>query len=146
MATPITSGVIALWLQAKPDLTPEDIFGVIERTSHQPEPDFSGTDKNVFYGWGEIDAYAGLLDILGLATSVPGLSQHQPKGVTFRMNGNQLFIDGAADGTPVRIYTTDGRLVASVRIAGGSVSLPAGSPAGVYAVQIGTLGSTLIRK
>ena len=27
-----------------------------------------------------------------------------------------------------------------------SVSLPAGSPAGVYAVQIGTLGSTLIRK
>ena len=146
MATPITSGVIALWLQAKPDLTPEDIHGVIERTSHQPEPDFSGTDKNVFYGWGEIDAYAGLLDILGLATSVPGLSQHQPKGVTFRMNGNQLFIDGAADGTPVRIYTTDGRLVASVRIAGGSVSLPAGSPAGVYAVQIGTLGSTLIRK
>ena len=31
-------------------------------------------------------------------------------------------------------------------LAGGSVSLPAGSPAGVYAVQIGTLGSTLIRK
>lgn len=146
MATPIAAGVIALWLQAKPDLTPEDILGVIERTSHQPEPDFSGEDKNVFYGWGEIDAYAGLLDIFGLPTSIPGLSQHQPKGVTFRMTDGRLFIDGAADGTPIRIYTTDGRLVAAVPIAGGSVTLPAASPAGVYAVQIGTLGSTLIRK
>lgn len=146
MATPITAGVIALWLQAKPDLTPEDIHGVIERTSHQPEPDFSGTDKNIFYGWGEIDAYAGLLDILGLPTSIPGLSQHQPQGVTFRMTDGRLFIDGAADGTPVHIYTTDGRLVTATRLAGGSITLPAGSPAGVYAVQVGTLGSTLIRK
>ncbi len=146
MATPITAGVIALWLQAKPDLTPEDIHGVIERTSHQPEPDFSGTDKNIFYGWGEIEAYAGLLDILGLPTSIPGLSQHQPQGVTFRMTDGRLFIDGAADGTPVHIYTTDGRLVTATRLAGGSITLPAGSPAGVYAVQVGTLGSTLIRK
>ena len=145
MSAPITVGVIALWLQAKPDLTPEDIKGIIERTSHQPEPEFSGTDKNNYYGWGEIDAYAGLLDILQL-TGIPELSRHQPKGVTFRMEGGRLIIDGAEDGTPVRIYTTDGRLVASAPLAGGSVSLPASSPAGVYAVQVGTLGSTLIRK
>jgi len=49
-------------------------------------------------------------------------------------------------GTPVHIYTTDGRLVTATRLAGGSITLPAGSPAGVYAVQVGTLGSTLIRK
>lgn len=64
----------------------------------------------------------------------------------FRMNGGQLFIEGADDGTPMRIYTTDGRLVASTTLTGGCVSLPAASPAGVYAVQVGTLGSTLIRK
>ena len=54
--------------------------------------------------------------------------------------------EGADDGTPMRIYTTDGRLVASTTLTGGCVSLPAASPAGVYAVQVGTLGSTLIRK
>ena len=145
MSAPIAAGIIALWLQAKPDLTPEDVMGVIERTSHQPEPEFSGTDKNVYYGWGEIDAYAGLLDILGLGTSIPELSKHQPAGVKFRLQGRTLLIDGAEEGTPIRIYTTDGRLVASTPLAGGSISLPADSPAGVYAVQVGKLGSTLIR-
>ena len=77
MSSPVATGVIALWLQANPNLTPEDIKGVIERTSHQPEPEFSGTDKNIYYGWGEIDAYAGLLDILGL-TGIEELSKHQP--------------------------------------------------------------------
>lgn len=145
MAAPIVSGVIALWLQAKPDLTPEDVMGVIERTSHQPEPEFSGTGKNVFYGWGEIDAYAGLLDILDIVTAIPELSTHQPAGVKFRLQGHTLYIDGAEDGTPIRIYTTDGRLIISASLSGSSVSLPADSPAGVYAVQVGKLGSTLIR-
>ena len=145
MSSPIAAGIIALWLQAKPDLTPEDVMGVIERTSHQPEPEFSGTDKNVYYGWGEIDAYAGLLDILGIGTSIPELSKHQPAGMKFRLQGRTLLIDGAEEGTPIRIYTTDGKLVASTPLAGGSISLPADSPAGVYAVQVGKLGSTLIR-
>lgn len=145
MSSPITAGIVALWLQAKPDLTPEDILGVIERTSHQPEPDFSGTDKNVYYGWGEIDAYAGLLDILGLTTAIPDLSSHQPAGVTFRLQGRTLHIDGADDGTPVRIYTTDGRLIAAASLAAGTVILPATAVTGVFAVQVGKQGSTLIR-
>ena len=145
MSSPITSGIIALWLQAKPDLTPEDIKGVIERTSHQPEPEFSGTEKNVYYGWGEIDAYAGLLDILGLGTSIPELSNHQPAGVKFRLQDHTLYIDGAAESTPIHIYTTDGKLVTTAPLRGDSVKLPADSPAGVYAVQVGKLGSTLIR-
>ena len=145
MACPIASGVIALWLQAKPDLTPEDIKGVIERTSHQPEPEFSGTEKNIYYGWGEIDAYAGLLDILGIGTSIPELSKHQPAGMKFRLQGNTLYTDGAEEGTPIRIYTTDGRLITAANIAGGCVVIPESAGKGVFAVQVGKAGSTLIR-
>ena len=145
MATPIASGVVALWLQAKPDLTPEDIKGVIARTSHQPEPEFSGTEKNVYYGWGEIDAYAGLLDILGIGTSIPELSKHQPAGMKFRLQGNTLYIDGAEDGTDIRIYTTDGKLITAASIAAGAVVIPESAGKGVFAVQVGKLGSTLIR-
>ena len=146
MATPITTGVIALWLQAKPDLTPEDIMGVIQRTSHQPDPEFSGYDKNNYYGWGEIDAYEGLLDILGVGTAVPELSKHQPAGIAFRLEGHTLYIDGLeTDGQlPIVVYDLSGKPVFRGDASSGIVSLPA-LPAGVYAVQLGKKGSTLIR-
>lgn len=144
MATPMVAGIIALWLQAKPDLTPEDILGVMERTSHQPEPEFSGSEKNNYYGYGEIDAYAGLLDILGLTTSVPGLSLHQPAGITFHLEGQTLYIDGIDTETDITVYDMSGRPVVSTVTSDGKIELPT-LPQGVYAVQIGKSGSTLIR-
>lgn len=143
MATPTAAGIIALWLQAKPTLTYEEIKETIIATSNKDEY----TEATpIRFGHGKIDAYKGLLHILGIPTSIPTLSKHQPEGVTFRINGGQLFIDGAEDGTPIRIYSINGRLAVSTLLVNGSVSLPADSPAGVYAVQVGTLGSTLIRK
>lgn len=144
MATPMVAGIIALWLQAKPDLTPEEILGVLERTSHQPEPEFSGTEKNNYYGYGEIDAYAGLLDILGLSTSVPALSQHQPAGITFSLEGRTLCINGIETDTQITVYNLDGTPVLSTTNSDGIIELP-DLATGVYAVQIGKKGSTLIR-
>jgi len=131
-----------LWLEAKPDLTYEQIRVTIAATATKDE--FTEADP-IRYGHGKIDAYKGLLHVLELSTSIPTLSQHQPKGVNFRMKDGRLFIEGAENGTPIRIYTTDGRLVAFAPLSEGRVSLPVGCPAGVYAVQVGTLGSTLIR-
>ena len=142
LATPMVSGVIALWLQAKPDLTPEDILGVIARTSHQPEPEFSGYEKNIYYGYGEIDAYAGLLDILQL-TDIPELSHHQPAGLTFRVEGRTLYIDGLDGEAPVTLFDLSGRPVLQT-VTSGTLQLPY-LAAGVYAVQLSSLGSTLIR-
>lgn len=144
MSSPVATGVIALWLQANPNLTPEDIKGVIERTSHQPEPEFSGTDKNVYYGWGEIDAYAGLLDILGL-TGISEISKHQPAGLKFRLEGRTLYIDGIDSSETVTVFDLSGRPVLRTETSSdGILSLPELS-AGVYAVQVGHRGSTLIR-
>ena len=142
MAAPMVSGIIALWLQAKPDLTPEDILGVIARTSHQPEPEFSGNEKNNYYGYGEIDAYAGLLDILKL-TDIPELSHHQPAGLTFRVEGHTLYIDGLDGEAPITLFDLSGRPVLQT-VTSGTLQLP-NLAAGVYAVQLGQLGSTLIR-
>ena len=144
MSSPVATGVIALWLQANPNLTPEDIKGIIERTSHQPEPEFSGTDKNVYYGWGEIDAYAGLLDILGL-TGIREISKHQPAGLKFRLEGHTLHIDGIDSSETVTVFDLSGRPVLRTETSSdGILSLPELS-AGVYAVQVGHRGSTLIR-
>lgn len=143
MSSPIAAGVIALWLQAKPDLTPEDIKGVIQRTSHQPEPEFSGTDKNVYYGWGEIDAYAGLLDILRL-TGIKEISKHQPAGLKFRLEGHTLHIDGIDSSEIVTVFDLSGRPVLRTETSSDGILLPKLS-AGVYAVQVSHRGSTLIR-
>lgn len=142
MATPTVAGIIALWLEAKPDLTYEEIREAIAATATKDE--FTEAAP-IHYGHGKIDAYKGLLHMLGIPSSIPTLSKQQPMGVTFRMNDGRLFIEGAEDGTPIRIYTTDGRIVASAPLTEGRVCLPAGCPAGVYAVQVGSLGSTLIR-
>ena len=144
MSSPVAAGVIALWLQANPKLTPEDIKGVIQRTSHQPEPEFSGTDKNVYYGWGEIDAYAGLLDILGL-TGIKDISKHQPAGLKFRLEGHTLHIDGIDSPETITVFDLSGRPVFRTETSSdGILTLPQ-LPAGVYAVQVSHRGSTLIR-
>ena len=62
MASPAAAGAIALWLQAFPTLTPEQVRDVIAHTSQHNDP--SLTYPNNLYGHGQIDAYAGLLYLL----------------------------------------------------------------------------------
>ena len=64
MSTPIVAGAIALWLQAKPDLTPADILGVFSRTCRHPDNNMNYPNNE--YGYGEIDVYQGLLDVLSM--------------------------------------------------------------------------------
>lgn len=144
-SAPVVSGTIALWLQANPDLTPDDIREVFSTTAKHINPDV--TYPNNTYGYGEIDAYAGLLKVLKL-TGIQGISTHQPSALTFRLVGHTLFIDGTST-AQVRIYTADGKLVSQQQLTDGSISLSS-LAAGVYAVQVNTgspttTGSTLIR-
>jgi hypothetical protein len=83
--------------------------------------------------------------VLGLETAIEGLSKNQPENVSFRVAGDLLYADGAEDGTDVSLYNLSGICVRQSTIQGGAVSLT-GLQQGVYAVQIGSLGSTLIRK
>ena len=73
------------------------------------------------------------------------MSRNQPENVTFRVEGDQLYADGAEDGTPASLYNLQGVLVSETTVQGGIISL-AGLLEGVYAVQLGKLGSTLIRR
>ena len=139
-ASPTVAGIIALWLQAKPDLTPDDVLTVIKNTSHAIEP-----IPNNHSGAGIIDAYAGLCSILGLPTAIPSLSKNQPEHVTFRLVGDVLYADGADDGTPVTVYSLSGTVLQNTTVQQGRISL-SDRKKGVYAIQLGTLGSTLIRR
>lgn len=146
MSGPVVSGIIALWLQADPTLTPDRIKEIMSETARHPEEDIEYPNNR--YGYGEIDAYRGLLKILNIPENIESLSTHQPQQATFRLDGRTLHIDGT-DCATISIYHLNGQLLKRVDITDGTVDLSTLS-SGVYAVQMDTrdsrtTGSTLIR-
>ena len=123
MSAPIVAGSIALWLQANPLLTKEDIIDVFAHTASHHDPSLEY--PNVLYGYGEIDTYHGLLYILGLE----GI-------VSPRMVSPSVF--PLREGETMTIYTIDGKQTDKMEH-------------GIYAIQIKSTdpsrsGSMLIRK
>ena len=146
MATPAAAGIVALWLQAAADkgktLSNADIKDIIQNTS---DTDDYTKKSGARFGAGKMNAYKGLLYVLGIDTSIPTLSKEQPKDVNFRVSGDIVYTDGAEDGIEATVYNLQGVAVRQTTVQGGAISLE-GLPKGVYAVQLGKLGSTLIRK
>lgn len=138
MSTPVVSGIIALWLEANPNLTPQDIKDIFKRTARHPDPALPY--PNAIYGYGEIDAYAGLLDILGV-DKIEGVSKSHARNVRFVVKDGWVEAYDKATGEPLHIiiYNTAG-----VRMKEGKLA------PGVYAVEVVTdkaeqKGSTLVR-
>lgn len=153
MAAPVAAGTVALWLQADPTLTPEKVMDIIAHTSRHP--DTSMDYPNNEYGYGDIDAYRGLLYILGV-DGIEGISAEHPKDITITVNaGGQLsldFVNATTQPIAVSIYSIGGIKLQEHSLPAGSSSytLPLPSAAAVYAVQVtskeqGCTGSTLVR-
>lgn len=153
-STPMVAGGIALWLQANPELTTDDILTLFSETCNRLDPSLSY--PNNVYGYGEIDVYRGLMRILGI-DGIEGISQEQPRGVTFTLEGRSLlrlgFDQPSASPVHLRIYNTAGSLLFAEQLPSGRSSSEvsiSSLPAGVYAVQLTSAdpqvnGSTLIR-
>ena len=153
MASPVVGGAIALWLQAKPDLTPSEALDVIKRTSRIL--DTVNETPNNLWGYGEIDVYRGLLDILGIDkidevdATMPSAARIMPCGRGVRI----IFNRPQGQDFSIRVYSMGGTLVAQKAMKATSeevtvdMSLQAGN---VYAVQLSSAdgsisGSSLIR-
>lgn len=152
-SSPIVAGTIALWLQAKPSLSPSDIKEVLAHSCKQIDDDRVDGYPNNMYGYGEIDAYAGLLYILGIDVKVPDISHNRPSSLRIRLDGRTLIVADATSGLPyageisLKVYSLEGKTVAQGSRS--TINLT-GLPQGIYALQIdsknlATKGSTLIR-
>lgn len=154
MSTPVVAGAVALWLQANPHLTQQAVKDIISRTSRHP--DASADYPNNEYGYGEIDVYRGLLDVLGL-NGINSLSTYQPSGVNIfpQDAGLKLVFDQPTEiPLMLQVYSIKGCKVASAVLQpdgkrSASIALPP-QPAGVYVVQTSSsdralCGSQLVR-
>jgi minor extracellular serine protease Vpr len=85
MASPMVTGILALWLQAYPHLNPTQALNLIKQNAWTDS--YTGTipsTGNNTWGWGKVDAHEGLLDLL---TKIPA----QP---TINPSGNVAFCQG----------------------------------------------------
>ena len=155
MSTPAVAGTIALWLQAKPDLTPNEVREVLAKTC-RPLDEESSTPNNL-WGYGEIDAYRGLLYILDFS-GIKEISQEQSKAVRVGMNKEgmlELQLDHPTrQQLLLSVYSTDGKRHTAICLPEGqdhyTVDL-SHLRHGVYAIQLdsqetGIRGSSLVRR
>lgn len=114
MASPFVAGTVALWLQANPNLTTEDVRAILEKTSRH---DFytglkANCDPNQ-WGAGKIDAFSGLrqaLNTTGVSDATVGDDMFSI--VTDRSAHTAQFFFGSADGSAkMAVYNTMGQQV-----------------------------------
>lgn len=156
MSTPAVAGAIALWLEACPTLTPDDVKQVMARTCRKPDTTMDYPNNE--YGYGEIDVYKGLLNVLQL-DGIDGISDEQPLSARFRItadrelevvfinSGDKWNLSSLAPDYTLHLYSTSGVHLKSSRNKGMSLRE---FPSGVYVVQLqssdqSSVGSSLIR-
>lgn len=155
MATPAVSGIIALWLQANPELTRDDLESIFKRTAIRDQ--YTGDDEwNAASGYGKIDAYAGLKEALRLAGNQPDginemLNSETPVTLSKGMDSWKILFNNNESYADIALYTTSGMQVAhkqlnNVRRGDEEVlNLNEFTP-GVYLIRIHTTAGSLTRK
>ncbi len=156
MSTPCAAGVIALWLQADPTLTPQRIREILKKTCKKVELD--GEWPNNGYGYGLMDAYAGIVEVIKGTTGIQQISSHQPTALTIRPAASgqvRLSFNQAPIKTlSVTVYSVSGtRLCQQTISPTGATTYTVTVPqakSGAYIVQVnsqetGLTGSEIIR-
>lgn len=143
MASPHVAGIISTWMQAYPKLTPDNVREVFANTARRDQ--FTGSEPNNTWGYGKIDAYAGLVYILKNFTASTGVEP------IVDGNWSASIVNGKAhilyyrptEQTMVNVYTTSGALVKSINVGqtgcGDDYVVDTdGLPSGIYLINITT--------
>lgn len=114
MASPIVTGAVAIWLQARPSLTPEEVKEIIQETSRTDS--FTG-DLDVAsntWGYGKIDVWSGLKECLEL-NGIENSTETGVDAVLFNYSSAskviRFMVSQPTNKVDINIYTTNGVLV-----------------------------------
>ena len=106
MSCPIVAGIIAQWMEALPTLTREQVIEAFAATCRHPNPSVAYPNND--YGYGEIDAEAGLNYLMGQYDSLtPTLSKGEGDVALYDLSGRKLPKGGLSKG----IYIVGGRKI-----------------------------------
>ena len=151
MAAPATTGIIALWLQAKPDLTHEQIMEVLKETSTA----FTGQTKGEWdyqYGYGKIQAYLGLKKVLTFPTAINTVRNTETPVTFWKGNSEwKILFNSGENFASIQLCSLDGRIIKNVSLnnisRGQEETLSLGGlTKGIYIIRIQTQNSNISRK
>lgn len=157
-SAPVVAGAIAMWLEANPTLTTDDILKIFAATCDRSHTG-SGQLKNNSCGYGEIDVYAGMLKVLEL-DGIKEISKCHPSGAAIKYvaGGTVEVMLAEPYATPgsacLKIFSVNGKKMATYRLdfeAGKAVVNIEDLQGGVYVLQLSSdrascCGSVLVRK
>lgn len=138
MASPICAGGVALWLQADPTLTVDEVKQIIAETSDKDSFVTNGLYPAAKWGAGKFNAYAGLRKVLGMPSGVNNVAMDEkPVMITDAGNGAwDIFVPGAS-AVKARLFSMSGQCVATVNAEGDSMTLETNNlQKGVYVLNV----------
>ena len=135
MATPVVSGAIALWLEANPNLTIEDVKDIVAKTAIKDDYMKNSTADPIQWGAGKFDAYEGLKEVIR-RTAVENAQDDSRLLVQTDDNRRFNIFLGGAKSLDATVYNIAGQAVAHYAAAGDELNIDAsGLAAGVYVLQ-----------
>ncbi len=144
MATPAVAGAIALWLEANPNLTVEDVKEIIANTAIRDEAVQNSKADPIQWGAGKFDAYAGLKEAIRRTPVEDILSDQR---LMVQLTGERMyniFLGGATE-LETALYDLSGRSVIAYTAAGDETTLDASAlTAGVYLLRVNNHTQKLI--
>lgn len=138
MASPHVAGAIALWLEADPDLTLNDVKDIIAQTAHKDQYTDLEPDQ-VKVGAGKFDAYEGLKEVIRRKEAGIGSVNADDNRLVVQPTGERSFKVFLADAKNINttVYTTMGACVLQQHAEGNedTINLEALTP-GYYVVNV----------
>ena len=114
MAAPYVTGSIALWLEAHPELSPDDVRNILKATCRRDN--FTGEACDNRWGYGKIDTHSGLLAAINYDEALVGLHPAAADASNLRIlyDRSSRSLRLCTDGSSATVYTTDGKRITSL--------------------------------
>lgn len=151
MACPVVTGTIALWLQANPDLTPNDIKDIIKKTArHDTYTDNITWDKS--WGYGKIDAYEGLKQAILLRTAInETFNTSTPISIEKSADAWKVLFNNDESYAHIQVVAINGQVIKELRIdqprhGNESIINLQNLTPGVYLLRVNTTASSATKK
>ena len=140
MCAPMVSGTLALWLEANPNLTPEDVREILSETAIRDSE--TGSQPNNTWGYGKLDAWSGLkkaLEMTGIENSCTDSNGETAKVYAYNGVVNVLFTQNV-NNCFVKVYDITGKCLNNSFIgnvnAGKEITINNGVAKGIYIIKI----------
>jgi len=144
MSTPYVTGVLATWLQANPNLTPDKVKAIFQNSAINDS--YTGDilpNGNNTWGYGKIDAFNGLLEVIKQYTSIEDMPVLPQSIIMYSGNNQQLNLLFTQEDTNVKInvFNVNGQQVLGKNFNEISIKQEEtidlnGLPKGLYIVKI----------